>query len=476
MNKKTLALAVAMGLGLTGVTAQAEYDLDAGSSTTDNIYALETLSSGNVTANSGGTANYPNVAADGTATDFNANAALGVGISTGEDLFVRFDLDNAVFTAGSNLVLSSSGNVAIATAQGGTTSSTFVTFQLSAAQDVDQTDGVALNLEEIAVMDAGSNVGLTMSVYETLTQAVSQGDALKTVSTSSAAPLASFASGLKLTSSAATSGNVADVEEDFEAFTGDSIQTTLALIGDAAVELDGTPANAQDGAAANLAQMFNAATSSVVISGDFTGANSTVTTDNNSLGLSANATLCSGLAAISTNNAGTASSGLFVADLNATENLCYSAPGGSAIPEGDYTVSVTFTEGLIANQTDAPAALSGDVGAIQHNGTTVELPYLTTFSDYNQRIVMVNRGSQDAAYSISDFQTESDTTAVAGTAATGTIPAGGSAVVKVSDVVTLTGKTRTAATVNIVAATGNISVATTQVNLADSSTDTIVLQ
>jgi hypothetical protein len=333
---------------------------------------------------------------------------------------------------------------------------------------------VELQLDEIAVVDTGSSVGLTMTVYETLTQAVAQGDSLKTVSTSSTAPFASFATGVKLTSAAVTSGNVADVEEDFEAFTSDSLTTTLAYIGGAAVGLNGTPANAQDGSAAALSEMFNAATSSVVISGDFTGANSTVATDPNNLGLSANSAACDVLTSVATNNAGTASSGLFVADLVAKEFLCYNA-GGATIPEGNYSVTVSFTEGSISDNTP-PGDLSGDIGAIQHNGTTVELPYLTTFSDYNQRIVMVNRGSQDADYSISDFQTESDTTAVAGTAASGTIPAGGSAVVKVSDVVTLTGKTRTAATINIVAATGNISVATTQVNLADSSTDTIVLQ
>jgi hypothetical protein len=48
--------------------------------------------------------------------------------------------------------------------------------------------------------------------------------------------------------------------------------------------------------------------------------------------------------------------------------------------------------------------------------------------------------------------------------------------VKVSDVVTLTGGTRAAGTVDIVAAAGNISVATTQVNLSDGGTDTIKLQ
>jgi hypothetical protein len=309
-------------------------------------------------------------------------------------------------------------------------------------------------------------------VFETLTQSVTEGSALNDVS-SGTVPFVSFASGLDLTSAAVTGGNTADVETDFTEFvdTGSSpaLSTSLAYIGGASVAAATGVASADDGDQVTLGDMIDDTASSTVITGDFSSA-----TDTNNLAL-ANAANCAFTTAIVSNNEGTASTGLFLSDLNGEPFLCYEAGGADSIPEGSYTVSITL-ESAAATKTNPTASLSGTIGAIQHNGTTVELPYLTTFEDYNQRIVMVNRGSVDAAYSISDFQTESDTTAVAGTAATGTIPAGGSAVVKVSDVVTLTGKTRTAATVNIVAATGNISVATTQVNLADSSTDTIVLQ
>jgi hypothetical protein len=109
-----------------------------------------------------------------------------------------------------------------------------------------------------------------------------------------------------------------------------------------------------------------------------------------------------------------------------------------------------------------------------HNGTTVQLPYLTTFADYNQRLVIVNRGTSDATYSVT-FTSEATATATAGTAATGTVAAGTTSSIKVSDIVTMTGLTRTAATIVIVAPTANLSVATNQVNLSDGSTDTVVL-
>jgi len=469
MNKKTLAMSVAAALGVSAANVQADYDLDAPIAADTMVYALETLDSTDVTVV--GTESYANVMANGASTAvLDVTADLGVGVSNGEDLFVRYDLTNGAFTAASNLALqvnANANNANIATVQGGTPSSSFVIFQTSANTDIDQTAPLDLTLESLAVGDASSSVGLQLRVFETLTQAVTEGDALTDLSTGSV-PLVSFATGLELTATAATTGNTADVEEDFEAFiTGDALSSTLAYIGTTSVaEVTGV-FSADDGAQVALADMIDDTASDVTITGDFNGASNSINLDND-------ANCNTALAAITPNADNSASTGITLAGLNAQPALCYVA-GGDAIPEGSYTVDITL-EAAAATRTNATASLSGTMGAIQHNGTTVELPYLTTFSDYNQRIVMVNRGSADADYSITDFQTESDTTAVAGTAATGTIPAGGSAVVKVSDVVTLTGKTRTAATVNIVAATGNISVATTQVNLADSSTDTIVLQ
>jgi hypothetical protein len=468
MNKKTLAMSVAAALGVSAANVQADYDLDAPLAADTMVYALETLDSTDVTVV--GTESYANVMANsGSTAVLDVTADLGVGVSNGEDLFVRYDLTNGAFTGASNLALqvnANANNANIATVQGGTPSSSFVIFQTSANTDIVQTAPLDLTLESLAVGDPSSSIGLQLRVFETLTQAVTEGDALTDLSTGSV-PLVSFATGMELTATAATTGNTADVEEDFEAFTNDALSSTLAYIGTASVAAVTGVYSADDGAQVALADMIDDTASDVTITGDFNGASNSINLDND-------ANCNTALAAITPNADNSASTGITLDGLNAQPALCYVA-GGDAVPEGSYTVDITL-EAAAATRTNATATLSGTMGAIQHNGTTVELPYLTTFSDYNQRIVMVNRGSQDADYSITDFQTESDTTAVAGTAATGTIPAGGSAVVKVSDVVTLTGKTRTAATVNIVAATGNISVATTQVNLADSSTDTIVLQ
>jgi hypothetical protein len=73
------------------------------------------------------------------------------------------------------------------------------------------------------------------------------------------------------------------------------------------------------------------------------------------------------------------------------------------------------------------------------------------------------------------FVSEAGVTETAGTAASGTVPANSLMTVKASDMVTLTGKTRTTATIEVETADANISATTQIVNLSDGSTDTLVL-
>jgi len=455
--KKSLAIGLAAALGTS--TALATFDLDS-TTETGSSFALETLDS--AAATTVGTASLPNVTNGASALD--VVATIGIGIGDTEDVFIRYDITNGVFGAAPTLTITDAGTTIV---QGGTAASAFVIFQVTATDDVPQTATTTMAAASYASTSSASPTTVSMVVYETLTQATSQGDALVTKSAASGASMINYASGLTATIAAATSANVADVESGFTLFTG-AISTSLARIGSGSVAASGA-LDAGDGAAATLADMITAATSTVTISGDFSVAT-------HSLGLSATAGTCATQTGLTANTDGDGATATTLTVLNATPNLCYEVDSGTdAIPEGDYTVAIGYTSNSTTAVSPTTSA-SGTIGSVAHNGTTVQLPYLTTFTDYNQRLVMVNRGSSDAAYTVSAFQTEDGTTAAAGTDASGTIPAGGSTVVKVSDVVTLTGGTRSAGTVNIVAASGNISVATTQVNLSDGGTDTISLQ
>lgn len=466
--KKSIAVGLVAALG-TSTALAAAFDLDAATQTS-NTFALETLDSGDSTTVA--STAYPDVNDDELgAENLDVTALLGVGVANTEDVFVRYDLTNGVFGEAPTITTATASSTI---AQGGTAGASFVIFQVSATADIPQTQAVTMGVSEIASLDVSSNVTVQMVVYETLTQATSQGDALVSKTSASGAALVAFTSGLDLDAAAATAGNVAEVEDDFKKFaTGgaapdNAISDNLALLGSSTLGAQAGVLSADDGQAVALADMINTATSTATISGDFSVAT-------HSIGIDSNANCATALAALTANTAGDGATAETVADLNAKPNLCYTADSGTtAIPEGEYGISFTLTP-AVATRTNQTTALSGTIGEVVHNGTTVQLPYLTTFEDYNQRIVMVNRAASDAAYNISSFQTEDGVTATAGDKASGSIPAGGTLVIKVTDAVTLAGGTRAAATLNIVAPSAKISVATTQVNLDDASTDTISL-
>ncbi len=141
------------------------------------------------------------------------------------------------------------------------------------------------------------------------------------------------------------------------------------------------------------------------------------------------------------------------------------------IPAGMYRGTISRDGGT---GTDVTLA-TGVIGNIRRNGTTVDLAYLTTSGKYNQRLTIVNKGTNEATYTLGSFVTEEGTRAVATAAARGTVAAGGQVVLRVSDLVEFTGPTtRGAATLSINADVGDIRVATTQVNLLHGSTDTVV--
>ena len=152
------------------------------------------------------------------------------------------------------------------------------------------------------------------------------------------------------------------------------------------------------------------------------------------------------------------------------------------IPAAKFTATAYTRTGPSA----APRMVGeGTVGSITRDGATVQIAYLTTSAKHNQRLIIVNRGK--APISITDivFQTEDGTEvelsalalAAAGTDAaliagetTRVISIGGDL-----GMLSITGDSRrTAATLSFNGIASNISVATTQVNLSDSSTDTVM--
>ncbi|MXY58310.1 MAG: hypothetical protein F4029_12035 [Gammaproteobacteria bacterium] len=147
----------------------------------------------------------------------------------------------------------------------------------------------------------------------------------------------------------------------------------------------------------------------------------------------------------------------------------------------EYNLTVTPMLANADNHPFKPSAIAKDVGAIDRNGTTVHVPYLSTHEAYNQRLVLVNRGADAATFWIEDssFNLEDGTTLMENKLSPDNammVPGTGRLVVRVQDNITFMGATRGAATVNVAAPTRDIDVMTIQVHPGTGQIDTTVYQ
>jgi len=156
-------------------------------------------------------------------------------------------------------------------------------------------------------------------------------------------------------------------------------------------------------------------------------------------------------------------------DFTSAMHLCLMADGETMIPTGPYSVETMYAPLTSSHAFAAPGATHA-LGTITRDGTTVHIPYLTTYSGYNQRLVLRNRSGREVTYTVT-FATEDDIEATP-SSVSGTLPAMSVEMMRVQEMVTLAGGARTAATVTSNAAMGMLGVATTLVNLEDRSTDT----
>jgi hypothetical protein len=141
------------------------------------------------------------------------------------------------------------------------------------------------------------------------------------------------------------------------------------------------------------------------------------------------------------------------------------------ITEEPFTATVKYA--ALENAAFPRMEMTEEIGFIDRNGTTVHIPYMTTFDGYNQRIVLSNRSSTDAPYEIS-FRPETGVIATPKDMANGTLKANSTITYKATDLVMLEEGSRTAATIDVVARPDDIDVASVIVNTVSRDTDTVV--
>jgi hypothetical protein len=418
------------------------------------------------------------VAVNNAGGALDATVKSGFSITTGTSKYMRFDLTNATFgaaVAAADLaivagVTTGIGTVGIDLSVGGALGDNSVIFEVDVTGGVIASDAlVTLSPSDYSV-SATATSQICYSFYETALQALNNdpAEALKSVCQDFAA-LGSAYSGVFATGT----DQIATVDSDFKKFKAAAAADPDVLFGSVG-EIDATDsgdflvANVFDatGAPVTAADLVNAtidpATEQVVrIDGDFSFGTWTLdpaaTCDSVSgtVDITPDATKLFGVTA--------ASDTTTAALTGAPWYVCVVVDGTEVIQKSMYSITLV------------DSALSNDLGKIKYDTTSIEVPYLTTFSDYKQRIYLINKGTADAEYSMT-FITEAGTTAVDGTAAEGVVPAGEMLMITAADAVTLTGATtRTAAIIEVEGVDAEIQAAVQSVNLVTKDTDTVIL-
>jgi len=435
--------------------------------------ASETLATDTVTAGAGvnlGTT-YLNIVNGGAANmdiDYSMKTGFNGSTTGGADYFIKVELTNAAYATAAEAMLitnpgfGKAGNIATATLfSGGTVGSSSAIYQFDISDPISTTATISATLTDLGT---NGNPAIKMSIFETLTEAnKAAGDPVSKASQT----IVNISAGLKRT--VTPENEKAEVSSDFKKFVGASAGVTklLSTLGNVTHAVNTGLFDATAGTTATLSDLYTPGTTVATITGDLS--NGTWFMSKATCADFASPTVANKLKLNAAKTSGTATGTI----IDGAEALCNVVAGTTAVPASAYTIGIVYSKGSDSKSAGAAAAVGVAIGAVTRNGTDQNINYLTTFANYNQRVFITNRGTVDAAYSFT-FQSEAGATATAGTAATGTSKAGTVLALKASDIVTLTGKTRTAASLSIVGTPSNFSIATQQVNLSNGATDTIV--
>jgi len=440
--------------------ALAAVDLDA-TTPAGPVYARETLNTSGITTGLEDGATYYHVNDAGNNND--VLTKLGAGFGIGDRFYVRFDLDGGVLTAGSAVGLTVDGSGAnILLISGGSTGESFVIYSVVAGAGLSASAPVELALDQVGIASNGA-VAVSYALYESVTDAIYRGTPIYRNEYGNYIRLAvgayaTFTRNL----------NEADVDEAYRSFTSASVNQFRANVGTLEYVTASPVFSADDGAQVQIFDVVNELATTVTLSGDFSfgrwslDEDATCSSPDVDLGDS-----------IDTSDYKSATALLRDFGSSGYVNLCVEVDGiEDTIPAEEYIASAEVV-GWGASRLFPPANFSGAIGQLERNGTIVKLPYLTTFGDYSQRIVLVNYRDIPVDYSL-EFLTEEGVSATALDAASGTLAPNAELVLKVEEVVALSGGSRCAAILSATARVGSISVATTQVTLSDGSSDTVV--
>jgi len=455
VSKKLLSAAIAAAFISTPAFAQLDLDADTG--------AVKFAKEAVVDANEDGGM----LTVSAAANNLDVTAEIGSGVSAANQIYVRFDLTNGAFVApvvSGDLTVTGPVNApSVQVQSGGAAGQSFVIFQITADADpvdgiIDQDDTLAL---AIAGLEISTSAGVTAkyTAYDTPASAVNQVAANKLAE----ATYANAITVVNALSTEFTAGTTAtaEVAVDFTEFLGASLSETL---GSVEFVVDTDVLLPDSSVIADLTDVIDSASDLVLAGdlsfGDFELDGCAIDADTGSLEDGGDCVVTD-------------------FSINTAYDFSVTVDGDTTIIPGSYTASVDYVK--LATGLFNPVDGSGTVGEINRNGTSVKVPFVNLNPAFNQKIIIINRGTNAVPLTISDLIADVQTTGFATTTmGSGSIslPAGKQTVLNSVDLFQVdpaSASKKGAATLNIAAPMGKIDVLFQTTN-ADGAQNTVILQ
>ena len=417
--KATVAAAAALASSLS--FAVVTMDPAPGASQGQKVYATELVATGTVFANTGATP----VALTGM---LDVQTKLGFGVANGQTRYIRLDLAGATFNGAPNLWVDRAGtitgpvgsNVSLVS----NTDSTYI-FQINAQADYAQGDLVEILMPAIKAT-GNTSPTLTYSLFEDAPGAANNlaNQRLYT----NAVDVYSTKQALVFTPTAGA--QTASVNDLYKKFTATAANTVGPVaIGQLKYGVDAAaPLVPSTGVAATLAHLISAST--LTLTGNFAAASS----GTGAISLSVAGSTCAappaapavGFIAADTLSASQATFDLYKATSlgdggtgagtranEAVAEVCFTADGTTEIAEQIIDAALTVTP--VAGSTAASVA-KAKIGEIDHDGTTLKFPALSSGKNTTTYLQLVNTSTLNAPLTTKCFL--SDGTTVDGLSAT----------------------------------------------------------
>ncbi len=351
----------------------------------------------------------------------------GYSFSAGEVRYARFECSpHMEFTTGTT-ALTPPGNGILGGINGLGTNAISFSITADAITPVVAANTIAIN--GTRTVSSKDPVSCSYGLYDTPSQAQAGGTTGRIVFEQGAYLV--FADSYAITTT--PNVNVADVEAipSFSEYVGGG---TLAKIGHfdlSTVAL--APLNPTTGVPITLPEILGGGTE-IILHGDFSVAETAPGSFDLTQVFFGNSVSCGAVVQLPIEV--TASTAIFeypVGSHGYNVQVCLEAGGGVAIPAADYTVA------LEAESADATKFVARDLaaqalGKITRNGTELQAPLAQVPAGWISRMVLTNTGSDERAYTIA--VTGETGNVISASNLTGTVPANGTVVVELNDVLT----------------------------------------